>query len=174
MKQDAGPGDEDVPTSLSRVIRRNLLLFAPALLVSACATEPAPPAAAPAPRAATPVPDGSVRITQTQASFIGSVSWGQGTLMLRGQRRQFRIRGLGVGGLGVARMSANGEVYNLSRLSDFSGVYGLLRAGVVAGDLELRGGIWLQNPAGVRINLRPTREGLALHVGADGILIELR
>lgn len=142
------------------------------------AAAPAAPAAPPRPeqepRASAPGrPAARVEISQTQASFIGSVAWGRGTLHFQGRRYPFRVRGLGVGGFGVARLTAAGEVYNMARAADFAGVYGQLRAGMVAGEAELRGGVWLQNPAGVRINLRPRREGLALQLGADGVLIEL-
>lgn len=118
-------------------------------------------------------PAGRVTITQTQVSLLGSVSWGSGTLTFQGHTHRFRIRGLGVGGLGIAELHANGEVYGLARLADFSGLYGTARAGAVAGTAQLRGGVWLQNPAGVSMHLHPQRSGVALQVGADGLLIEL-
>jgi hypothetical protein len=61
----------------------------------------------------------------------------------------------------------------MRRLVDFPGLYGQIRAGVVVGEAQLRGGVWLQNPAGERLNLRPRRTGVALQLGADGMLIEL-
>ncbi len=125
------------------------------------------------PAAAEPgAPVARVRISQTQASLLGSVSWGSGTLEFEGQTRRFRIRGVGVGGIGITRMTARGNVYHLDRMSDFPGAYGVARVGVVAGNVQMRGGIWLQNAAGVQIHLRPERSGVALQVGADGILIE--
>lgn len=140
------------------------------------APQAAPPVAPVAPGGAV-VPGGAVgriRISQTQASLLGSVSWGRGTLEYEGHSHRFRIRGIGVGGVGFTRMTARGEVYHLDRLGDFPGVYGLTRAGAVAGNVQMRGGIWLQNPAGVQIRLRPERTGMALQVGADGILIEFQ
>lgn len=165
---------------LAILTRRRLTALAPAALLAACAADPAPPppTTAAAARAETPTdpgaPSGRVQISQTQASFIGNVAWGSGTLYFNNRRIPFRIRGLGVGGLGVSRMTASGEVYGLRNLSDFAGVYGQLRAGLVAGEAQLRGGIWMQNSSGVRINLRPQREGLALQLGADGMQVELR
>jgi hypothetical protein len=160
--------------------RRRLAVLTPAMLLAACAADPAPsplPTAAPAP-AETPTgpgaPSGRVQITQTQASFVGNVAWGSGTLYFENRRIPFRINGLGVGGFGVSRMTATGEVYGLRNLSDFPGVYGQLRAGLVAGDAQLRGGLWMQNSSGVRINLRPQREGLSLQLGGDGMYVELR
>ncbi|MBR0670549.1 hypothetical protein [Neoroseomonas soli] len=118
-------------------------------------------------------PVGQVTITQTQVSLLGSVSWGSGTLTFQGHAHRFRVRGLGVGGVGISELRANGDVYGLSRLADFPGLYGTARAGAVAGSTAMRGGVWLQNPAGVTIQLRPQRTGVALQIGADGLLIEL-
>ncbi len=118
-------------------------------------------------------PSGRVTITQTQVSLLGSVSWGSGTLTFEGHTHRFRIRGLGVGGVGISELHANGEVYGLSRIADFPGLYGAARAGAVADSTQVRGGVWLQNPAGVYIHLHPQRSGVALQVGADGLLIEL-
>jgi hypothetical protein len=118
-------------------------------------------------------PSGRVIISQTQASLLGSVAWGSGTLAYEGRSHRLRIRGIGIGGIGITRMTAAGDVFNLASLRDFPGVYGQARAGAVAGTAQVQGGIWLQNPAGVRLYLRPEREGVALQVGADGMLIEL-
>lgn len=119
-------------------------------------------------------PSARLTMTQRQVSLLGSVAWGSGTLTFAGQSHNFRIRGVGIGGLGISEFTATGEVYGLRQLSDFSGVYGQLRAGAVAGDSQLQGGLWLENPSGVRIHLHPQRTGVALQVGADGMLIELQ
>lgn len=175
------PFQETEPTMpLAILTRRRLTALAPAALLAACAGDPAPPpppTAAPAPAAAPTghgAPSGRVQISQTQASFVGNVAWGSGTLFFNNRRIPFRINGLGIGGFGVSRMTATGEVYGLRNLSDFTGVYGQLRAGLVAGEAELRGGIWMENASGVRMNLRPQREGLSLQLGADGMRVELR
>ena len=81
------------------------------------------------------------------------------------------MKGLGVGGVGVSKLEAYGNVFRLTRLSDFPGAYGEARAGAVAGDAQLEGGMWMQNPAGVQIHLVPRRSGVALSLGADGVLI---
>ena len=143
----------------------------PAAAAAQTATE-APPAA-PAAGDTRGRPVGRVRIEQTQAAFIGSVSWGRGTLTFRGRNTRFRIRGLGAGGIGLATMTAVGDVYNLTRLSDFAGAYAQARAGAVLGDQQIRGGLWLINPNGVQINLRPQRRGVALQLGGDALHIEL-
>ncbi|MCA3349902.1 MAG: hypothetical protein INF97_04845 [Roseomonas sp.] len=118
-------------------------------------------------------PVGRVTLSQTQVSLFGSVSWGSGTLTFGGHSYRFRIRGLGVGGIGISELRAVGEVYHLSRIADFPGLYGGARTGAVAGSKEVQGGLWLQNPAGVVIHLHPERTGYALQLGADGLLIQM-
>ncbi len=165
---------------MATLLMRRALLALPAAL-GACASEPAPPppaaAAPPRPDAdagpANRRPSGRVEIDQTQASFIGSVAWGRGTLYYEGRRYPLRVHGLGIGGFGLARSKAVGDVYGLNRLADFAGVYAQGRAGVVVGEAQLTGGMWLVNPAGVSLHLRPRRQGLALQLGADGMAIEL-
>lgn len=62
--------------------------------------------------------------------------------------------------------------YGLTRAADFAGLYGRLRAGAVVADRQLKGGLWLANTAGAQIHLVPNRQGLALNVGADGLVID--
>lgn len=157
-------------------LRRRLLLAAPALLLANCASDPAPvpQAAAPAPEPPRPAtPDARVEIIHWQAGFIGQAKWGRGVLIMDDQRRRaFRIHGAGIGGLGMARIRATGDVFNLPDPSAFPGIYGQIRAGAVMPGAEVTGLLWLQNPAGVRIGLRPQRTGLALQLGVDGVLID--
>jgi hypothetical protein len=77
----------------------------------------------------------------------------------------------GLNSLGVSKLEAYGNVFRLTKLSDFSGAYGAARAGAVAGDAQLEGGLWMENPAGVQIHMVPRRSGVALSLGADGVLI---
>ena len=160
--------------------RRFWLAAIPALGLAACASEPAPApvvtAAPPPPPPAEPAIGAAVarvEIRKWQVGFIGQVHWGEGTLSYQGRRFPFRVRGLGAGGVGMARIRATGEVHNMTNISQFPGIFGQLRAGLVAPGAQLRGGLWLQNPAGVRLRLQPNRTGLAAQLGADGILIEM-
>ncbi len=117
---------------------------------------------------------GTVTMEQTQVSLLANAGWGHGTLDFQGHAYKFRLHNLGVGGIGYSKMSARGNVFGLSKLEDFSGLYGLLAAGAVAADDQLRGGVWLQNPSGVRMHLVPSRQGLALNFGADGLVIQFQ
>ena len=61
-------------------------------------------------------------------------TWGNGVLNFEGKRYPFKVDGLGVVDLGVARIEGAGEVYNLGKLADFSGNY------VATALFELRNG----------------------------------
>ena len=70
-----------------------------------------------------------VSISQVQLALVGSAAVGGGTLHFKGRNYPFTINGLGVGGLGVSKLEATGEVYQLARVSDLGGVYGQVRVG---------------------------------------------
>lgn len=117
-------------------------------------------------------PSGSITINQVQVAFIGSGAVGGGTLYYRGRAYPFRLGGLGIGGFGVSRLEASGTVYNLRSLQDINGVYAQIRSGWAMGD-QGRGKMWLQNGNGVYLRLQAQRQGLALSLGADGMVIQL-
>ena len=77
-------------------------------------------AAAPA-NAQERVKSGTVDIEQVQVAFIGSGNLGGGTLHFQGKSYRFTVGGLGIGGFGVSKMQASGEVYNLRELAHFPG-----------------------------------------------------
>jgi hypothetical protein len=124
--------------------------------------QPAPP----------PKPSGSVNIHQVQVAFIGSGAVGGGTLHYHGRSYPFKLGGLGIGGIGVSTLDATGSVYNLRRLQDFEGVYGQARIGWAVGE-QGKGDMWLQNANGVYLRLKARRQGLALSLGADGMVVRL-
>lgn len=116
---------------------------------------------------------GKVEISQVQVAFLFSGNLGSGTLNFQGRSWRFSIGGLGAGGIGVSRMDAYGDVYNLYRIDDFPGVYFSARYGIALGQ-QGGGELFLQNSQNVGMRLRARREGLALSLGADGIQISLR
>jgi hypothetical protein len=119
-------------------------------------------------------PSGTVEISQVQVAFLVSGNIGGGTLTFEGKRHDFEIGGLGIGGIGASRIEARGEVYNLERLSDFEGPYGLARAGAVGGDRQVDGGLWLINDKGVEMRLSSRREGYALSLGGDVVYVSFK
>jgi len=73
---------------------------------------------------------GKIKIDGTQVSFIVGGSWGKGV------DYKIKIKGLKVGAIGVAKVSAVGTVYNMNDLNKFSGTYVAGQAGVaIAGEL---------------------------------------
>jgi hypothetical protein len=122
--------------------------------------------------AAPPRPSGSVSIHQVQIAFIGSGTMGGGTLYFRGRSYPFKLGGLGIGGIGVSTIDAVGTVYNLHRLQDFNGVYGQAQTGWAIGE-QGKGQMWLQNSNGVYLKLQARRRGLALSLGANGMVVQL-
>ena len=108
-----------------------------------------------------------------QVAFIGSGNVGGGTLHFQGKSYRFTVGGLGVGGFGVSKMQAYGDVYNLRELRQFPGAYGQARYGMAAGD-QGGGEMWLENPNGVSISLKTRRTGLALSLGADAVYIDFK
>jgi hypothetical protein len=119
------------------------------------------------------VKSGTVDIEQVQVAFIGSGNIGGGTLHYHGKSYRFSIGGLGIGGFGFSKMQAYGDVYNLKELRQFPGAYGQARYGAVAGD-KGGGEMWLENPNGVILSLKARRQGLAVSLGADAVIIDFK
>lgn len=114
---------------------------------------------------------GSVTVEQVQIAFIGSGNIGGGTLSYQGKTYSFSIGGLGIGGIGISKMTATGEVYNMRQLTDFSGAYLQARYGLALGNVSA-GELWLQNGSGVVLHLDAKRQGLALSLGGDAVVID--
>ena len=116
---------------------------------------------------------GTITIEQVQIAWMVSGNLGGGKLQFKDKTYDFTIGGLGVGGIGVSKIEATGEVYGLSKIEDFSGAYGQARYGAVAGDAST-GALWLENSRGTVIHLKAKRKGLALALGADAIYVNLK
>jgi len=123
----------------------------------------------PAPR----VFSGTIEISSTQIAFIGSAQSGTGTLEFEGMEHDFKIGGLGIGGIGIHTVNAVGVVYNLEKLSDFNGTYGQARMGLTVG--KGKSSIALSNNSNdVYIELKSSNKGVALAAGVDGMVITLK
>ena len=129
-------------------------------------------AAGPSPTLEGKAPSGFVEMHEVQVAYIGNAGGGSGTLTYEGRTYPFRIAGLGVGGLGVSTVDAEGEVYDLTNLAEISGAYAAGQYGAVVGTASV-GDIWLKNEHDVVLHLKAKREGLMLSVGADAIDIRL-
>lgn len=115
---------------------------------------------------------GTVSMEEMEVALLASGSWGHGKLHYKGKTYDFNVSGLGVGGVGISTIDAYGYVYNMKSLEEFAGVYGEASTGVVAGTVST-GSLWLQNEKGVLLKLDASREGLALALGASGIVIQM-
>ena len=115
---------------------------------------------------------GYVEMTQVQAAYLGSGNAGNGTLRYRGHSYPFTVGGLGVGGIGISKIEAKGEVYGLERLRDFPGAYIQGRYGLALGTAST-GDLWLKNGNGVIMRLVAKRQGLMLSLGGDAVVIQM-
>jgi hypothetical protein len=115
---------------------------------------------------------GSVSIDMTSVGAGVGFSSGSGVLMFKGKRHLFKIDGLSVGNVGISTISAVGNVYNMTSVSQFPGNYAALGAGVtLAGGVA---GLKMQNQSGVIINLYAVQQGVQLNIGPQGFTISMR
>ncbi len=98
-------------------------------------------------------------------------SWGDGTLYWEGQPHAFRVKGLRVGDIGLAKMIGEGHVQNLDQLEDFAGTYVAVGAGASAG--KGASAITMRNEHGVVVSLLSKTEGMAVNLGAEGFQVQL-
>src|SRR5512144_1586164 len=78
-------------------------------------------------------PSGKVSIESKSIAVGIGVSWGDGKLTYQGKEYSFSINGLSVADVGISKVSATGEVFNLKKVSDFSGNYVSAQAGAAIG-----------------------------------------
>ena len=132
------------------------------LVISGCASMTQAPS--------TP-PSATVRIREWSAAYYAQAEAGKGTLYYHGGRHHFTISGGGVGGSGAQKVSATGKVYNLNRLSDFSGTYHGIARGLtlIEGQMHAK----LTNGNGVVMYLAGQTEGLASSLGAQAFEVNL-
>ncbi len=109
-------------------------------------------------------PVGKVTIEEKQFGLVLGGSVGGGTLTFQGKEYSFKLKGLSAGlNVGVSKMSAIGEVYDMTEVSKFPGTYTKFEASVALGGGA--GGLRLQNENGVIMNLRSRTQGLDLNLG---------
>ena len=119
-------------------------------------------------------PDGTVSISETQFAVIVGGTVGGGKLTYQGKEYDFKIGGLTAGAnVGVTKMSAAGEVYDLKDVSKFAGMYTKLDVSATAGGGV--GALHLKNENGVVMKLTSRSKGLQLNVGsASGVKVEMK
>jgi len=118
-------------------------------------------------------PVGKVSIEEEQFGLILGGSEGSGSLTFEGKEHLFKLKGLSAGlNVGVSKMSASGEVYDLSNISQFPGTFTKLDASVALGGGM--GGLRLKNENGVIMTLHSRTKGLDLNLGTvSGITVTM-
>jgi hypothetical protein len=111
-------------------------------------------------------------MTQVQAAYLGSGNAGSGVLYYQGSKYHFSVGGLGVGGIGISKIEAKGDVYGLRHLSDIAGAYVQGRFGFALGTTSASE-LWLKNGNGVVMHLVAKRQGLMLSLGGDAVVIPM-
>jgi hypothetical protein len=114
-------------------------------------------------------PSGTVTIKETEVGFIIGGDWGHGTLNYEGTRHMFHLGGMKLGGAGVTVSEVDGDVYGLTDIKDFPGIYFKAEAGATA--VEGGVGTWVKNDKGVSLHLKAQSKGLALSIGVEGLSI---
>jgi hypothetical protein len=133
----------------------------PLLLIAGCASMTQAPST---------TPSATVSIREWSAAYYGQAITGKGTLFFQG-RHHFTISGGGVGGSGAQKVSATGKVFNLNRLSDFSGTYHGISRGLTLMEGKMHAKLTNQN--GVVMYLAGETEGLASSLGAQAFEVNL-
>ena len=117
-------------------------------------------------------PSGTVTINETQFGLIIGGSTGGGTLKFKGKTYPFRIGGLSVGAtVGIARVAAVGEVYDLKDVSKFPGTYTALNAAIALGGGV--GGVQMQNENGVIMRLESRTQGVRFNLSTGGVTVTM-
>ncbi len=119
-----------------------------------------------------PYPIGEVTIEAKQVAAGVGWTWGGGTLKFKGKSYPFNIKGLNVAAVGISKISAKGDVYNLKDASDLAGTF--LTAGAGAAVIKGKAGLVMRNDKGVVINLLSDQTGVQLSLGTDGLSISMK
>ena len=122
--------------------------------------------------AAEPAPSGSVKISSQSIAVGVGINWGDGTLTFQGKNYAFSVNGLSVADLGISSVTSTGEVFYLTKLSDFSGNYTAGEAGIAIG-----GGpndVVMKNENGVVVRLHGSQQGVKFTLAVQGVKLQLK
>jgi hypothetical protein len=114
---------------------------------------------------------GRVTIESTSVAAGLGVTWGEGVLEYRGQRYPFTVNGFSIIDVGVSKVFARGEVYDLKSVEDFEGVF---MAAVVSGTFGGgAGAAAMQNQRDVKMVWTATNQGLSLSLAQAGFKVTM-
>jgi len=115
--------------------------------------------------------DATVDLSTGSVSAGVGLSWGGGVLTYNGKQYKFKVDGLSVGSVGIQNASARGKVYYLKNVSDFSGTYTAIAAGLTVGGGA--GAKTMKNEKGVIMDLISTNQGVDFTLGPQGVKVTL-
>jgi hypothetical protein len=144
-------------------------LLATALGLSSCAT--APPGRAEPASGNLSKYDATVKMTGGLVAVGMGYGWGHGTISYQGTDQTFCVHGLSLGEVAAASLKAEGLVFNLNSLKDFSGRYYAVSVGVALAHGE--SAAMLKNERGVMMQLETKVRGLRFNIAASGSRITL-
>ena len=119
-----------------------------------------------------PKVSGTVTLESTAVAFGIGVTWGHGVMTMDdGTTHKFKVDGLSVVDLGISKISATGEVFNLVEAKDLNGAFITGEAGITI----IGGGSAsaMSNGNNVVMQLKSTQKGLRLTVAPGGMKIKL-
>jgi hypothetical protein len=117
-------------------------------------------------------PEATVTLKGGSVAIGIGYTWGKGQLKYGDGSHPFSIKGVSIVDVGATDFSAAGNVYHLTKLSDFAGNYVAAGAGVtIAGGGSA---IYLKNEHGVVMKLIATDVGLKFNLSADGVHVVLK
>ncbi len=119
-----------------------------------------------------PYPVGEVTINAKQVAAGVGWTWGDGTLKFKGKTYHFTVKGLNVAAVGISKISAKGDVYNLKEATDLAGKFVASEAGLAI--YKGKSGLAMRNNKGVDIILKSDQKGVQLSLGADGLSITMK
>jgi membrane-bound inhibitor of C-type lysozyme len=114
---------------------------------------------------------GKVTIETMSAGAGLGVTWGDGVLEYRGEKYPFTVRGFDIGDVGVAKVIANGMVFNLKNVEDFSGMFAAAVAGATFGAGAASGAMYNNNS--VTMVWTGTNQGLNFTLAHSGVNVQL-
>ena len=132
-----------------------------------------------APAATTKVAKTAQTTPSATATFTGETvaigvafTWGNGVLTFKGKTYPFKVDGLSAVGAGIEKISGTGQIYHLSSLADFPGVYAAAGGDASMGKMG-RGSASLKNGKGVVIEFKAKETGLDVNLAAGGVKIAM-
>jgi hypothetical protein len=115
--------------------------------------------------------DATVKMTGGLVAVGMGYGWGHGTISYQGTDQTFCVHGLSLGEVAAASLKAEGLVFNLNSLKDFSGRYFAISAGVAL--VHGESAAMLKNERGVTMQLETQVRGLRFNIATSGLRIAL-